>query len=335
MEQESPRTVVKALLRGVQPIRPLLMPLSFALASRIDNLALDSFVSNPTKIVNALRQIRATLRLDGVTCYFDPLLEIEALGGKVECKRGGRELVVFREFADADWLRAQCGSADQILSRGRVPIVAEVLRRLKTVMKDDPALVVGITGPLKMAAQLAGASPENVATNELAEFTAEITAALAKYFVEAGADMVLVMESLPPTANAEMWDWWRSLLDPVINVIRFYEALPALLLDETLSDAQASKLLDRSWECTICLPAALLTELAAVTTTQELGITLPAKLFDSAAGATRVDMAAFRTTVEQVRPVLVTTTGDLPANADLKQVARSLGQFRQALSFAA
>jgi Uroporphyrinogen decarboxylase (URO-D) len=311
------------------------MPLSFALASRIDNLAWDNFVRNPTKIVNALRQIRATLRLDGVTCYFDLLLEAEALGGKVECKRGERELEVSPQFADADWLRAQCGSADQILSRGRIPIVAEVLRRLKTVMKDDPALVVGVTGPLKMATQLAGALPENVPTTELAEFTAEITATLAKYFVEAGADVVLMMESLPPAANTEMWAWWRSLLDPVINVIRFYETLPALLLDETVSDAQASKLLDRSWECTICLPVALLTELASGRTTQEVGIALPAELFDSPAGATRFDMAAFRNTVEQVRPVLVTTTGDLPANADLKQVSRLLGQFRQALSSAA
>ena len=48
------------------------------MASRIENLSLRSFLTNPTKISNALRQTRAPLRSDAVSCYFDPLLEADA-----------------------------------------------------------------------------------------------------------------------------------------------------------------------------------------------------------------------------------------------------------------
>ena len=76
-----PRQAVKELLQGIAPSRPLLLPIVFSLGARIENLPLRDFLLNPTKISNALRQIRTHLRSDGVTCYFDPFLEAEALGG--------------------------------------------------------------------------------------------------------------------------------------------------------------------------------------------------------------------------------------------------------------
>jgi hypothetical protein len=334
MLQQTPRSVVKALLRGEQAVRPLLMPLTFALASRIDNLARENFVVNPTKIVTALRQIRSTLKLDGVTCYFDPYLETEALGGKVVWGTEGPKLTVPPQFAQIEDLRARCGRGDEIVDRGRIPIAADVLKRLRTLLNDEPALMVGVTGPLKLAAQLAG-TQGTILPGELIQFAAEIVAAVAKYYVEAGADVVLLRETLPASSDVKAWESWVNLLDPLINVARFYEALTVLLLDEAVSRSQVSKLLDGGWECAICVPAALVTEFASRGTMQRLGIAFPVTSFESTAGHSGVDIAAIRDTIEQVRPVLVTTAGDLPPNADLKQVARLVGQLRQALSSAA
>jgi len=49
----SPRSIVKALVRGEVPARPLLMPLMFSLGARLENLPLREFQSNPTRIANA------------------------------------------------------------------------------------------------------------------------------------------------------------------------------------------------------------------------------------------------------------------------------------------
>src|SRR5215472_9313959 len=81
MSQPTPREILKSILQGNVPERPLVAPIVFSLGAKVESLPLRTYLENPTKITNALRQIRGQLRTDGVTCYFDPLLEAEALGG--------------------------------------------------------------------------------------------------------------------------------------------------------------------------------------------------------------------------------------------------------------
>ena len=71
-ESATPRRMAKELLRGVLPSRPLFLPILFSLGARVENIPLDIFLSNPTKITSSLRQMRGHLRADGVACYFDP-----------------------------------------------------------------------------------------------------------------------------------------------------------------------------------------------------------------------------------------------------------------------
>lgn len=331
-EQGSPRNVVKAWLRGERPVHPLFAPLTFSLGARLENLSLASFVANPTKIVNALRQIRANLKLDGVTCYFDPFLEVDALGGRVEW-RSDAPVILPGQLADIRDLRARFSTREQILCHGRVPVVSEVLKRLKILLKEDPALMVGISGPLKLASQLAGTSSDAIPQDEMIDFAAEFTAAIATHFIEAGADVVILHESLPAAGNRELWQQWRGLLEPVINVVRFYEALPVLLLDETVSVAQVFEVLSPSWECAVCVAESIANELGSLNgSAAGLAIALPIKLFTSTGSSKDKDIARLREVVEQLRPIIVTTNADLPANADMKQVASLVAQFRHVFS---
>ena len=330
-EQTTPRTVIRRLLQGERAARPLFLPMIFSLASRLENLPLGSFVTNPTKIVSALRQVRSTLKLDGVTCYFDPLLEAEALGSNVEMTSEGARLL--RPVCTRiDEVRSRWKDGEEFLNHGRIPIAAEVLKRLRILLQDNAALAIAVTGPIKLATLLAGTSPQEVPPNETIEFSAEITAAVSKHFVELGADVIFLRETLP-AADSGMWQWWQALLEPVINVVRFYEALPVLSLDEDVNAKQATILLDGTWECVICLTASLASELNSQVSARGLGVALPTMLFASPL-FDDAEIAPFRRIMENVKPVLVSTTMDLPPSADLKQVGRLLGEFRQTLSSA-
>src|SRR5271154_6975036 len=86
MKDFNPRQAVRGLLQSIAPQRPLFLPIVFSLGARIENVSLRNFLTNPTKISNALRQIRTHLRSDGITCYFDPYLEAESLGGVLDWK---------------------------------------------------------------------------------------------------------------------------------------------------------------------------------------------------------------------------------------------------------
>src|SRR5271155_2416047 len=80
----TPRQILKGLLQGTPPPRPLFLPIVFSLGAKVENLPLRAFLCNATKITNSLRQIRTHLRSDGVACYLDPYLEAEALGATLQ-----------------------------------------------------------------------------------------------------------------------------------------------------------------------------------------------------------------------------------------------------------
>src|SRR5215813_790750 len=83
-QRVTPRQIVEELSRGNSPPRPLFVPMVFSLGAKLEDLPLASFLSNATKITNTARQIRTHLRADGFCCYFDPFLEVEALGATLD-----------------------------------------------------------------------------------------------------------------------------------------------------------------------------------------------------------------------------------------------------------
>ena len=320
----TPRATIKALLRGEAPAHPLLMPIIFALGSRLESVALREFQSNPTKIANALRQIRHTLKVDGLACYFDPFLEAEALGCKLNWLPDGSPCLAPAQVSDVDDFREKLLSADSLSNIGRVRIVCEVLTRLKTMLKDEPALMVRVTGPFTLAAQLTGlAGQELAAAQSSLEFCAEVAAMMAKEFATAGADVVLLVEDALPSLSTEICERWCSVLEPAINMIRFYDALPVLHLGHAARIAEASScILDCEWNCALNLE---LPEAATESRKSKwVGGALPQDVFlDTRAElSTSVTSICRRLLVQ--RPVLLTSVDDISLTADIKRVAAVL-----------
>jgi len=340
-EQATPRRMVKALLRGEQPPRPLLLPIIFSLGSRLENLSRRDFQSNPTKIANALRQIRSVLKVDGLACYFDPFLEMEALGCKLNWQPDGSPVLLCPHFSGIDDLRRKLRSADEVLQKGRIGIASDVLQRLKVMLREEPALMVGVTGPLTLAAHLWGTDAGAHGPLPLGpvEFAAEITAAVSKNFVESGADLVFVVENHLPQISADAWRVWPSLLDPIINVIRFYEALPVLLWGGSrLSKDACAPIFDHTWECVLC-PKLDDSGLAGWETWQSkrsgLGVALSASLFGEHEGELKSSLMSISKVVRDQNPILLTTAGDIPGGSDMKHLGLVLDSIRECFSYQA
>src|ERR1700689_5486029 len=235
MQDFSPRQAVRGLLQSIAPQRPLLLPIVFSLGARIENVSLRNFLTNPTKISNALRQIRTHLRSDGITCYFDPYLEAEALGGVLDWQSDAKHpsLRWPQPSHDGELPEGLC-EPDETAKRGRVPIAVEVIRRLKPLVRDDFLLVAGVTGPLTLAAQLGEMVTSPTAGKQsppdsALSLAAVVSPVVARARVEAGANVILIREELLPASAADLADW-ASRLASTINIVRFYEALPVLLL---------------------------------------------------------------------------------------------------------
>ena len=328
----TPRRAIKAVLKGELPPRPLLMPILFSLGSRLENVTMRDFLSNPTKIANALRHIRNVLRVDALACYFDPFLEAEALGCKLNWGPDGPSGLVCPQFSDVEELRQKLHSPDKLATLGRIPVASQVLQRLKVMLKDEPGLMVGVSGPLTLAAQLLAGSGRNdgVLLPNLVAFAAEVTARVSQTFVEAGADVVVLVESVPRYLPAEAWDAWASLLDPVVNVIRFYEALPVLLLNNsTRAQDFPPAMFSRAWNCLLCT---VWSEAELVGDDIRMpvgsGVALPTRVFSGEQSDFEDLVRAAGRFMARQTSTLLTSSGDIPATSDIKHLAHVLDTIR-------
>ncbi len=304
-EQIPPRQILPDLLQGSRSARPLFVPITFAMASRIENLPLPSFLTNPTKISNALRQTRGPLRSDAVSCYFDPLLEADALG--VNDMTPG-------ELPDS--LAASAGAA----RRGRVPLALDVIRRMRALLRDETLLMAGISGPLTLASRLA------YLTEPALELAIATIAEIAKSFAEAGASLIFLQERVIPEPGAANLEEWLSSLTPIFNIVRFYEALPILQIaadDSGGANSSLTESLANAWpDCVVTLPLEALRNLSVGARlnipSAKLGVSIPSGAFEpNAAGFDQM----LKETIREFRPAIVTTATDLPITTDPKRVA--------------
>jgi uroporphyrinogen-III decarboxylase len=323
MSQPTPREILKAILHGNVPERPLVVPIVFSLGARVENLPLRTYLENPTKITNALLQIRTQWRTDGVSCYFDPLLEAEALGGSREWDETGRACGIrwpgsARRGELPDRLRAP----EEAVLSPRVRTAVEVIRRLKSLLRDEPLLMVGVNGPFTLAARLNGIDPgamrirQEPSASALEAAAAAITR-IASAFVEAGANLIFIREESLPSLSVEACEQWATLLAPLFNILRFYEALPVLQIPAASATADnVDAMWKQSWDAVLCAASE---EFAA--RARERGenfvfgcaVPLDALDEDDASGTGPPELSGMRS-------ALVTTDGDVPATADLKRL---------------
>jgi uroporphyrinogen-III decarboxylase len=336
-EPSTPRGMIKALLKGELPARPLLMPTIFSLGSRLEGLPLRDFQRNPTKIANALRQIHKALKVDGLACYFDPFLEVEALGGTLDWLPNGSATLADCPYAGLDDL-GKLPSPEQVIQKGRIRVAADVLHRMRMMLHDDPALMAGVTGPLTLARQLLGEASGEIPL-ELLQYASEVSAAICRNFLESGADVIFLTESSLPQMSRESWEFWASLLDPIINVIRFYESLPVLLLKDGSGPREDLwPMLARDWSCALC-PAVAGAETAIeqyrMAERTALGIAVPTSFGWRTMSETGTSVITISQVLREEKAVLLISSGDLPSGSDLKQLTSFLDVVRTSVLRAA
>jgi Uroporphyrinogen decarboxylase (URO-D) len=341
-ENSTPRQMVKALLKGVVPPRPLFLPIVFSLGSRIENLSLRNFLVNPTKICNALLQIRRHLRADGVTCYFDSLLELEALGCELLWeKEDASPSVRWSPTASAGKLAEDLRPAEQIAAAGHVPVALEVIRRMNAVGNREFLLAAGVAGPFTLAARLTRLEQrENLNAGDFSDHALELAGSaltqISTAFVEAGADLIFIHEEIIPALSAKECAAWSSLLAPAINTIRFYEALPVLLCTNGRSFAiNCDLVLRQPWECVVCAPpegfASCRPAGLAASSIAPIGIAFPLEAFQRAASFGEDSVKLISSMISEWRVAILTTAGEVPLSVDLKRLARVMEEVPRAV----
>ena len=303
-----PVSIVKALIEGKPPARRLFIPLIFTLAAKLEDVPLSNFFVNPTRIANSLVAIYQRLRPDGVTCYFDLFLVAEALGCRLNLSTSPPVLERPARETALKMLQQPPGDVKQ---HGRLPVALEVVHRLLGTLRNGPALVVALPGPLRIAQQLFGqdvlrdlAAGEDDALDSF-ETLIEITLSVAQAFCLAGTHLLYFDELDVPV---EFLAGWQETMVAVWKTVRFHGALPVL------STPQALQFEDPANAPLLCLKP----EQAS----------LPAVPFALALPVMRETFPDVSRSLRAKECVLVTTDGEIPYRLEIQKLQQHVATMR-------
>jgi len=319
--------MIRAMLQGDLLPRPLLLPIVFSLGARLENLSPRAFLANATQIASSQRQIRNVLGLDGVTGYFDPYLEAEALGCELNWSADEMTRVLRPPEGNAADLRERVRAPGEIAGHGRIPVACDVLRRLKVMLPGEPALMAGVSGPCALADLLVGSARANDSSHhDIVPFAAELTAAVCTSFLESGANVIFIREDGPSIHDYKPW---AELLFPIVNAIRFYEALPVFLFDGPPPES-AVVALEAGCQDVIC-PRAI--DLASGTipssATALASAYLPETCLLPGQQENRALGKSLQALARDTNLCVLTSQRDVPKDADVKSLASLFGCLRR------
>jgi uroporphyrinogen-III decarboxylase len=212
-----PKEILRSCFESGNILRPLVVPLIFSYAAKLQKADLKSFYTNPTILTNTLYNAWKFFQYDALVNYIDETLELEALCFNVQWQYehyrvAGKPL----EIENLNW--------KGIKERGRIPIATEVIKRLKIMVKDECVIIGVLNGPFTVLKKI-NRGGKNV---ELLQKIASAELEICQAYSEAGADLVLLFEEGLPTNEETLFEYVKALL-PIRNVANFFEARLILL----------------------------------------------------------------------------------------------------------
>ncbi len=192
------------------------------------------YLRDPDKLCAGLLRAHQAYRPDGLPIAFDLQIEAEILGCELRWAEDSPPAVCSHPLLDAVDLNAlpvfDVGS-------GRMPVVLDALRQVKAKIGDTVALYGLITGPFTLGLHLRGDDifldmyDEEDEVDALLAYCAEVGQATARAYLEAGADVVAVVDPMVSQISPEHFERFVSgPLDSVFKAIHEGGGLASLFV---------------------------------------------------------------------------------------------------------
>lgn len=159
----------------------------------------DDYLNSADLMVEGLTKARDLYNPDGLPICFDLQIEAEVLGCDLHWADAVPPSVTTHPLAQGKTI-ADLPKLDE--TKGRFPVVTEVLDRLKTEMGDEVALYGLICGPFTLALHLRGNDifldmfDEEEEVEALVMYCAEVAKNAADIYMDHGADVIAVVDPM-------------------------------------------------------------------------------------------------------------------------------------------
>ena len=240
MAPPNSRDLVRDLFALKELPRIPFIPWVCTFAARLEQVPVKTLLSDAGILSRSLINAQRLFGYDAIVNIFDPSLEAEACGCRLDWSSELPQ-VVSHPLSEG----ASLESLDMagITKRGRLPAVLEATKRLKVIKGKEAAVIGYITGPLTLARHLAGEDFLN-AFGQGSDDAVKIAAAagsaglqLCRAYCELGVDAVVIADEMLGRTGP---DHYKSLAAPfrsIWNVARFFN-VHSIILSRGCSEQQ-------------------------------------------------------------------------------------------------
>ncbi|MEW6261740.1 MAG: uroporphyrinogen decarboxylase family protein [Thermodesulfobacteriota bacterium] len=231
------KELVKMLFAGQRLARIPFIPWVYTHAAKLEQVEVRAMLTDPHRLSMALQRAWRLYKYDAICCPFDPTLEAEICGCEMVWPGPNRPPFIRSQTPAAG--PVPLPDPSHLNGQGRMPVVLEAMRRIKTVSGRTAACVVAMAGPLFLAMSLAGDdSPEDfLADQERAgmflERAGQAAVNFARIYGELEPDILAIVDPLAAGPQAGPREIITAQYHSLGNVARFYNCHPILVTQWT------------------------------------------------------------------------------------------------------
>ncbi len=231
---EKGRDILLAALRGEATSRPAWVPFVGVHGASLLGIGADEYLRSPEQLVAGLMRASELYRPDGLPVAFDLQIEAEILGCELKWAAQTPPSVASHPLAEGIHL-------DKLppfsIEAGRMPVVLEATRQIKAKLGEQIGIYGLICGPFTLAMHLRGNElfldmfDHEDDLLRLMDYTADVAKQAAAAYLEAGADIIAVVDPMTSQISPEHFTQFVSpAINSVFDHIRAQRGLSSLFV---------------------------------------------------------------------------------------------------------
>ena len=178
------------------------VPFAGVHAGLLKNYTAKEVLQDGEKLFQSLMEVNQLYKPFGQPVVFDLQVEAECLGCGLAWAEDTPPSVMSHPLEDDDEIHVPCDCTIPSKETGRIPMILDVMRRMKEAVGENTALYGLICGPFTLAAHLRGNNifmdmyDDEDAVSDFLGYCSRVAARMAEYYVEAGMDVIAVVDPL-------------------------------------------------------------------------------------------------------------------------------------------
>jgi len=187
-------------LKGKVTSRPPWVPFAGIHAGKLTNYNAIELLTSKEALLESLLEVHKLYKPDGQPIIFDLQVEAEILGCDLFWSTTTPPTVSSHPLSNKKQVPCMCNMPTS--DSGRLPLILDVMKEMKQAVGKETALYGLITGPFTLASHLRGTTifmdmfDDPTFVHELMDFCTEVAKTMAKLYIDAGMDIIAVVDPL-------------------------------------------------------------------------------------------------------------------------------------------